>query len=150
MSYNKGEMFSKTCKYAINAMIYVPGSSSEKERTNLKEISKAIVSPEAFTAKILQVLVKNKLLISVKGPHGGFSMNGDPSKIFLSWIVDAIDGDMLFTGCALGLKKCAEEHPCAVHYKFKAIREHLTGMLHSTSLTDMADRVNNGISFLKH
>ncbi|EOZ96863.1 transcriptional regulator, BadM/Rrf2 family [Indibacter alkaliphilus LW1] len=143
-------MFSKTCKYAINAMIYVASLPIGNERASLKDISKAINSPEAFTAKILQALVRDDLLISVKGPHGGFSINGKASEIYLAQIVDSIDGNLLFTGCALGLKKCAEEHPCAVHYKFKAIREHLTGMLHSTNLTDMADRVNNGISFLKY
>jgi Rrf2 family protein len=143
-------MFSKACKYAINAMIYVATLPEGQERAGLKEISKAVNSPEAFTGKILQELVKHDLLHSIKGPNGGFLIQGDTSKIVLSEIVEAIDGDMLFTGCALGLEKCSEDHPCPVHHKFKAIREHLTGMLMTTSLRDVADRVNIGISFLKY
>lgn len=143
-------MFSKACKYAINAMIYVATLPEGQERVGLKEISKAINSPEAFTAKILQELVKHDLLNSIKGPNGGFQIQGDPRKIFLYEIVESIDGDLLFTGCALGLKKCSEDHPCPVHHKFLAIREHLTGMLMTTSLKDVADRVNIGISFLKY
>jgi Rrf2 family protein len=143
-------MFSKACKYAINAMIYVATLPEGQERVGLKEISKAINSPEAFTAKILQELVKYDLLNSIKGPNGGFHIPGDPKKIFLYEIVESIDGDLLFTGCALGLKKCSEDHPCPVHHKFLAIREHLTGMLMTTSLKDVADRVNIGISFLKY
>lgn len=143
-------MFSKTCKYAINAMIYVATLPTEQERVGLKEISKAINSPEAFTGKILQALVRDELLASTKGPNGGFFIAKNPAEIFLSQIVESIDGDMLFTGCALGLEKCSEDHPCPVHHKFKAIRDHLTGMLMTTSLKDVADRVNVGISFLKY
>jgi Rrf2 family protein len=143
-------MFSKTCKYAINAMIFVATLPDEQERVGLKDISKAINSPEAFTGKILQALVRDELLASNKGPNGGFFIARNPAEIFLSEIVESIDGDMLFTGCALGLEKCTEDHPCAVHHKFKAIRDHLTGMLMTTSLKDVADRVNVGISFLKY
>lgn len=143
-------MFSKTCKYAINAMIYVATLPTEQERVGLKEISKAINSPEAFTGKILQALVRDELLASTKGPNGGFFIAKNPAEIVLSQIVESIDGDMLFTGCALGFEKCSEEHPCPVHHKFKAIRDHLTGMLMTTSLKDVAERVNVGISFLKY
>ena len=142
-------MFSKTCKYAINAMIYVAALPGGQERSGLKDISKAINSPEAFTAKILQQLVKSGLLHSMKGPNGGFYIHRDSQHIVLSEIVQAIDGDLIFTGCALGLEKCSEDHPCPVHHKFKAVRDHLTGMLMTTSLNDVADSVNIGSSFLK-
>lgn len=143
-------MFSKACKYAINAMIYLATLPGEQQRAGLKDISKAINSPEAFTAKILQNLVKDELLLSVKGPNGGFMINGKAEMIHLAQVVESIDGNMIFTGCALGLKKCSEEHPCPVHHKFKAIRDHLTGMLVTTNLKDVANGVNSGISFLRY
>lgn len=142
-------MFSKACKYAINSMIYLATLPDGLERSGLKEISFAINSPEAFTAKILQTLVKENLLISVKGPHGGFEISEEGRKAPLYRIVQVIDGDSIFTGCALGLQVCSEKHPCAVHHKFKAIRDHLTGMMMTTTLTDMAQGIKNGISFLK-
>ncbi len=142
-------MFSKACKYAINSMIYLATLPDGLERSGLKEISFAINSPEAFTAKILQTLVKENLLISVKGPHGGFEISEEGRKAPLYRIVQVIDGDSIFTGCALGLQVCSEKHPCAVHHKFKAIRDHLTGMMMTTTLTDMAQGITNGISFLK-
>ena len=66
-------MFSRACEYAIKIMIYVAGNE-ENRRIGLKEITGAIDSPEAFTAKILQQLVKSKLLDSFKGPNGGFKL----------------------------------------------------------------------------
>lgn len=142
-------MFSKACKYAINAMIYISTLPDGSERAGLKEISKAINSPEAFTAKVLQFLVRENLLSSVKGPNGGFEIHEIGRKTQLYQIVQVIDGDQIFTGCALGLERCSEDHPCAVHNKFKAIREHLAGMMMTTSLEDMAKGIQDGISFLK-
>jgi len=142
-------MFSKACKYAINAMIYISTLPQGNERVGLKDISQAINSPEAFTAKILQILVRENLLSSIKGPNGGFEIQEQARKTQLYRIVQLIDGDQIFTGCALGLEKCSESHPCAVHNKFKAIREHLSGMMMTTTLQDMARGIQDGTSFLK-
>ena len=49
-------MFSKACEYAIRSCILIATNSLESKNSNLKDISKAIDSPEAFTAKILQKL----------------------------------------------------------------------------------------------
>ena len=43
-------------------------------RAGLKDIAFATNSPEAFTAKILQTLVRENLLLSIKGPNGGFEI----------------------------------------------------------------------------
>lgn len=142
-------MFSKACKYAINAMIYLATLPEEHHRSGIKEISMAIDSPEAFTGKILQRLVRENLLNSIKGPNGGFEISEKGKIIPLYKIVEVIDGEMIFTGCALGLQACSEERPCAVHHKFKAIRDHLNGMMQTTTLMDMANGIKEGKSFLK-
>jgi len=142
-------MFSKACKYAINAMIYLASLPEEKKSVSMKAISAATASPEPFTAKILQELVKRNLLKSTKGPHGGFSIKKPSSEVFIGEIVTAIDGELIFTGCALGMEECTEDHPCGLHFKFKAIRDHLYGMLCTTSLNDLAGSIQSGQSFLK-
>lgn len=59
-------MFSKACEYAIRATIYIAVQSNQDNRVGLKDISKEIDSPEAFTAKILQQLSKMRLLTQSK------------------------------------------------------------------------------------
>lgn len=142
-------MFSKACKYAINSMVFLATLPEGQMRAGLKDIAFATNSPEAFTAKILQTLVRENLLLSIKGPNGGFEISEEGRKIPLYRIVQVIDGDSIFTGCALGLQVCSENHPCAVHHKFKAIRDHLTGMMMTTTLQDMALGINTGTSFLR-
>lgn len=143
-------MFSKACEYGIKASIYIALNSYDGKRVSLKEIAKEIDSPEAFTAKILQDLVRSKLINSVKGAYGGFEIEKENiSEIQLSQIVTAIDGDSIYQGCGLGLHVCDENHPCPVHDQFKLIRNELKIMLENTNLEQLALDIKSGVSFLK-
>ena len=143
-------MFSKACEYGIKAAIFIAKNSCEGKRVNPKEISEEINSPQAFTAKILQSLVRHNVINSVKGAYGGFEIEKDSiPNIKLSQIVNAIDGDSIYKGCGLGLETCNEEHPCPVHDKFKEIRNNLRDMLETTTLEELALNLKNGNAFLK-
>ena len=67
-------MFSKACEYALKIMIYLNTRKNDEGLAGLKDVTQAIDSPEAYTAKILQQLVKSNLLMSVRGPSGGFKV----------------------------------------------------------------------------
>jgi Rrf2 family protein len=143
-------MFSKACEYGIRATIYIAMQSLEGNRVNLKEIAAAIDSPVAFTAKILQQLVKNNIVESVKGAKGGFQIERSRiDSIKLNQIVSAIDGDKIFKGCALGLSECSESLPCPIHFKFKEIRDNLEQMTMETSIYELATGLEVGLTFLK-
>jgi Rrf2 family iron-sulfur cluster assembly transcriptional regulator len=144
-------MFSKACEYGIKAIIYITKQSLVNRKVSLKDVAKAIESPEAYTSKILQLLVRNKIINSDKGPTGGFSVdNQKMESITLSNIVFVIDGDTIYSGCGLGLKKCNEQKPCPVHNKFKEIRKNLKEMLESTTIKSLAMKLEEGLIFLKN
>lgn len=143
-------MFSKACEYGIRATIYVAVQSLEDKRASLKSIANEIGSPLAFTAKILQQLVRNKIMSSVMGPTGGFQIEKKKiDQITLGQIVDAIDGDSIYRGCGLGLEECNAAQPCPVHDKFARIRDELKDMLNTTSLFELASGLETGLTFLK-
>ena len=143
-------MFSKACEYGIRASLFIAQKSLDNERVSMKEIADEVESPMAFTAKVLQQLVKHGILISNKGKQGGFEVAKDRiNAIMLSEIVDAIDGDAIYRGCALGLKQCNAQKPCPVHHKFVEIRDNLQQMLQTTSLNELATGLDTGLTFLK-
>ncbi|HLW33618.1 MAG TPA: Rrf2 family transcriptional regulator [Aequorivita sp.] len=141
-------MFSKACEYGIRAVLFLAKQAQDDLRPNITEIAKATASPEAFTAKILQQLVKGGIVLSKKGPNGGFYMAKD-SKLRLIEIVTAIDGDKIFHGCGLGLAQCSSLHPCPVHDQFEDVREGLKQMCENTFVMDLATKLNLGDTFLK-
>lgn len=144
-------MFSKACEYGIRAVLYIVGRSAAGERSRIKEIAEKIGAPEAFTAKVLQKLVKKGLLRSITGPNGGFYLEDeDVKQIRLIEVVKAIDGDALFEGCGLGLPYCNAEHPCPIHSKFKEIKGDLIQMLSEKNIEEMAESIENEDTFLKY
>ncbi|WP_281226571.1 RrF2 family transcriptional regulator [Flavobacterium aquiphilum] len=144
-------MFSKTCEYGIRATIFIASQSYQNQRVGLKDIAKKIDSPEAFTAKILQILSKGNIINSVKGVGGGFEIPRETMReVKLAQIVNALEGDRVFTGCGLGLTNCSDDHPCPMHEKFKSIRTELANMLENTNLEELAMGIKSGDTFLKY
>ena len=143
-------MFSKGCEYGIRAAIFIAQQSLLGRKVSLREITTAIDTPESFTSKILQQLSRNNIINSEKGPNGGFSMdNHKLLNVKLCSIVSAIDGDEVYMGCGLGLKKCNAKMPCPVHDQFKIIRDELRKMLETTTIKALATDLNSRITFLK-
>lgn len=137
-------MFSKACEYGIKAMIYIANKSLDGERVKIGEIAEHTGSPLAFTSKILSTLTNHQLVDSVKGPHGGFSMDKNKLKgVRISDIVFAIDGDSIYNGCALGFKECNSDKPCPLHDRFLKVRNDLKTMLEATSIQELATRLQS-------
>lgn len=143
-------MFSKACEYGIRATIYIAEQSLLDRKVGLKEVAESIESPIAYTSKILQKLSRNKIIISEKGPSGGFSIEKkELDNLKLGTIVFTIDGDNIYNGCGLGLKKCNEKMPCSVHNQFKIIRGELKKMLETTTIKSLAMDFEKGLTYLK-
>ena len=142
-------MLSKTCEYAIRAMIYVAKQSQNGNVVNIKEIAANIDSPELFVGKILQGLSKQGLLHSQKGRNGGFYINDVAASISLADIIIAIDGDKIFNGCGVGLDHCSEESPCPIHHEYKPVRKMLYKIYKQTTLAQFKNSMNVNNILLK-
>ena len=142
-------MFSKTCEYAIRAVILIAQKTADGSRIGIKEVSAGIDSPEHFIAKILQELSRKGIIQSQKGPTGGFYLDAQSRKYTLADVVHVIDGDQIFTGCGLGLKQCSETKPCPLHYEFKKIRDAISKLLRTTHLGEFSEQLEQKLVFLK-
>ncbi len=60
-------------------------------------------------AKVLQRLVKNDMLKSVRGPAGGFTLKKDPATITLLDIYQSIEGNLDIGDCPLSYDLCGFE-----------------------------------------
>jgi Rrf2 family transcriptional regulator, iron-sulfur cluster assembly transcription factor len=142
-------MFSKACKYAIKSLVYLASRAEEDRKIGLTEIADAIDSPMHFTAKIMQVLSKQGIVSSTKGPNGGFFIEKAAPDIYLIQVVSAIDGLAHLSGCGLGLKGCSAEHPCPIHNEFSEVRDKLSQLMRGQTIQQLAAEMSNGKSYLK-
>lgn len=133
----------------MRAVFFIAHRTAGGGRVGIKEIAAGIDSPEHFLAKILQDLSRRGIVQSAKGPTGGFYMDQQALKRPLSQVVEAIDGNGIFTGCGLGLQYCSEVNPCPIHHEFKTIRDQIHKMLLNTTIEDFNENLNLGITALK-
>lgn len=144
-------MFSKSTEYALRATIYIAQKSTEEKKIGIEEISKAIDSPQSFTAKILQALTRdNKVVSSVRGPHGGFYMTDKAKKLSVSSILKAMGEDALLENCMMGLKLCSEIQPCPMHDQFKPIKQQLIKLFTTKTIQQLADDTKSGAVFINN
>ena len=125
-------------KYAIRAVCHIahlpPGS-----RAQVKEISESLDIPQAFLSKILQDLARKGILVSAKGPGGGFELNCSPSETSLYRLVQAVEGPMVEGDCILGLSLCADDTKCPIHDTWKDIQDAFRERMQATSIMDVVE-----------
>lgn len=132
-------MFSKSCEYGVRALTVIGKAQEKGKKIGIKEICNQAKTPESFTAKILQNLVKRNILSSQKGPSGGFYFSRDIKDIALIDIVIAIDGDSIFSKCGLGLLECDSKNPCPLHNQYEGVRNQLIQMCKESTLFELSN-----------
>ena len=143
-------MFSKSCEYGLQSILYIALHSKKGKAIGLKEISKSQNIPLHFLSKILQQLVKQGILNSTKGPNGGFALNVSPRKIRLIRIVEIIDGLDMFDDCGIGLKRCSDHTPCPIHFEYKIVKKKIKQLLSKKTLFELSADVDKGESIVTY
>lgn len=144
-------MFSKTTEYALRATIFIAQKGTIDNKLGIDEISKAIDSPQPFTAKILQMLTKeNKVVSSVRGPNGGFFMTAESRKLPAKAVLEAVFEEDVLRSCILGLNRCSEQKPCPMHSEYKMIRQQLINLFEKKTIQYLADETSKKNVFINN
>jgi Rrf2 family protein len=105
-------MISTTGEYALRASVFLAQNHPEPQTTAI--IAAATKVPAGYLSKILQSMVRARLVSSQRGLHGGFVLVKDPSKLNVLDVLKAVDSaPQRITKCPLGLK--GHVKLCPVH-----------------------------------
>ncbi len=94
---------SEAASIGIHSMVLI---AQAPESINVIKIAEKTGSSKHHIAKILQRLVKDDFLNSIRGPYGGFSLKKDASKITLLNIYESIEGPIELTHCPVDNQIC--------------------------------------------
>ena len=128
---------SKKADYALIAMKHL----AQKHRatsTCAREIAEQYDIPIELMAKVLQRLVRNRLLVSTQGTRGGYTLGRAPSSISVADVIEAIDGPFTITACTSDKHDCEQYGKCSVRDPLWQIRERIAATLGTVTLADMA------------
>ena len=141
-------LISKSCQYALRAILRLTALSGGKNML-VKDLACGLGIPHHVLAKIFQNLARKGILLSSKGPSGGFILAKDPDSIRIIEIIEAVDGKDFLEDCFMGIDACTDSKPCPMHDDWVRIREEIIRMMSMKSLQAFADEIAGGMAFVE-
>ncbi len=141
-------MFSKTFGHALRAVTYIATHGTQGEKVALSVLAQSLSIPQPVLGKVVQELVRQGIVDSVKGPNGGFFINDSTLQTPLASILKITDGNLLFNQCALGLKQCNPNHPCSLHHHFATCRDGMIAVMVQRKIQDLVQEAEQELVFL--
>lgn len=142
-------MFNKETEYALRGLVYVQVQNHKGYRPGIAEIAKEIDAPPFYTGKIMQRLVKQGFLMSIKGKGGGFLFDEHKPDLPLKMVIHAIEGEKTYAGCGFGLKLCDENNPCPLHVQYAPIRDAINSLISQNTVQSLALDYEGGEDILQ-
>ena len=82
----------RASSYALHAVAYMAIQKSQDKPIASHHIAHERGIPERFLLKVLKPLVSARVLLSIKGPNGGYRLARPASDITMLEILEAVDG----------------------------------------------------------
>ena len=96
--------------------------------------------PMPMVSKTLKVLAREGLLVSVRGPRGGYRLSRRAEDISVADVVSALEGPIAMTSCSeTSGGDCGIEAKCRVHGNWLKLNRVVIGALAGLSLAEMAE-----------
>jgi Rrf2 family protein len=83
----------RASSYALHAVTFMAAEKTDKPIAS-HHIAAARKIPERFLLKVLKPLVGARVLMSIKGPNGGYKLAKPPTQITMLDIIEAVDGTL--------------------------------------------------------
>jgi Rrf2 family protein len=123
--------------YGIRSILYL-ARQPYKKISFVTEIAEEYKIPRSFLAKILQKLVKAKIVRSYRGVKGGFSLARQAKDISVLDVLEAIEGKLALNICLSDRKKCEFSRHCPIHHVWAAAQAKVADVLKRSNFDDLA------------
>src|SRR5262245_17658660 len=100
---------SKKADYALMSMKHLAMRHDAAASCSAREIAEAYEIPLELLAKVLQRLVRTRLLVSVQGTRGGYRLGRPATTIPVAEVIQAVDGPVTVTGCSPNHHACDQD-----------------------------------------
>ena len=125
-------------RYAVTSLLDMVMNSG-KGPVSLAEISSRQGISLSYLEQLFAKMRRNNLVISTRGPGGGYTLSTDPAKVSISDIIYAVDDKLEVTNKD-ALPGGETYEPCLIEQLWEELSEQISDYLTNISLQDM---INN-------
>ena len=130
----------KLTDYGIVLLAHI-AVDPEYRTHNVRDLALEAHLPMPTVSKLLKLLTRNGLLISLRGAKGGYKLSRRPEEITVAQVISAIDGPIAITDCSSSnAVKCELERLCPVRSNWQRINGAIRDSLEHVTLADMTRR----------
>jgi Rrf2 family protein len=129
---------SKKADYALMAMKHL-ATRQDTASCSAREIAETYEIPLELLAKVLQRLVRSRLLVSVQGTRGGYRLGRPPAAIPVADVIQAVDGPLTVTACSDDDHNCEQYTKCSIRDPLWKIRGRIVQLLATVSVADLTE-----------
>ncbi len=116
-------------------------AASQQSRFSASELAEATHIPMPTVSKILQMLLHEGMLHSMRGAKGGYELTRPANKINVRDVISVFEGSIALTECNLDDGGSCEQHDvCSTSRNWKRINQAVQQALQDISLADMTEQ----------
>lgn len=136
------KLLTKDAEYAIRALLAL--AKGRDVFLSVRDISKSQDIPYQFLRRVLQKLIKQKLVKSREGAGGGFRINKNPDAIDVVDIIKIFQGNIRFSDCMFRKQLCRNRSTCVLRKEIKRIEELVDKKFRGISIGVLLKRMYQG------
>ncbi len=126
------------------ALVALAGLARQADAASARDLAEQLHLPLPVLRNILKDLATHGLLLSSRGPSGGYRLARDPHEISLADIVAVIEGPVQLVTCCppdpdVAHPRCRLEDSCRIKSNVGRVHERLMEFLHDVTLDQIAD-----------
>ena len=125
-------------RYAVTAMLDL-AIHADTGPVSLADISRRQEISLSYLEQLFSKLRRCGLVVSVRGPGGGYQLSRPLDSIFVAQIVDAVNESIDATNCN-GKGNCLHGETCLTHYLWEDLSERIHHFLSGISLANLVAR----------
>lgn len=131
-----------SAKYAVRALANMAAREDLDKPVSAAEIAQDESLPQYYLAKVMQDLVRSRILRSTRGRGGGFILAEAPEEMSVMTVLNSVEDMSRFEhDCVLGLSACTDQATCPAHDLWKPVRTQLVETLNSMTVADLASEM---------
>jgi Rrf2 family protein len=123
-------------QYGVRAMFEI-AKGYPSSPTTIKEVAERQEVSVAYLEQILNTLRKAGLILSVKGPGGGYLLSRGPAHISIGAVLNALEGPVAITSCLDPTEGCSRVDTCVTHLLWRSLGEKIEAFLNTITLDDL-------------
>lgn len=127
----------RAADYAVRVMIHLATLPPET-RVNRSSLAAASEVPVHFLSKVLQTLVRARLIVAHRGPSGGFALAVPADRVSVLRVVEAAEGPIALNACVVNGSGCNRQGWCPAHSVWLEAQAALTDVLRNASIGMLA------------